>query len=112
MPLYLAVARRVASDWNVRGNCGLVVGATYPDELRRVREAAGALPILVPGVGAQGGDLDAVVHAGLDHAGAGLMVSASRSILYASMGDDFAAAARAEARRLCKALERARAAHG
>ena len=104
-PLYLAVARRVAEEWNTRGNCGLVVGATYPEELHMVREAVGDLPILVPGIGAQGGDLEASVRAGMDSRGAGLLISASRSILYASSGEDFAEAARGEAERLRDAIE-------
>src|SRR5262249_15208237 len=85
-PLYLALARRVATEWNLQGNCGLVVGATYPDELRRVRAVVGDLPILVPGIGAQGGDLEATVRAGLNSAREGLLISVSRGILYASSG--------------------------
>jgi orotidine-5'-phosphate decarboxylase len=111
-PLYLVVARRVAEEWNTWGNCGLVVGATYPDELHRVREAVGDLPILVPGVGAQGGDLEASVRAGMDRRGAGLLISASRSILYASSGDDYAEAARGEAARLRDAIEGVRSGRG
>lgn len=103
-PLYLAVAERVASEWNARGNCGLVVGATYPGELRRVRAVAPDLPILVPGIGAQGGDLEGTVRAGLDASGLGLLISASRSVYYASDGADFAAAAATEARRLRDAI--------
>ena len=93
-PLYLRVAEMVAGEWAQRGDCGLVVGATRPDELREVRAVAGALPILVPGVGAQGGDPAAAVAAGVDANGRGLMVSASRSIIYAGRGDDFAERAR------------------
>ncbi|WIG60916.1 MAG: Orotidine 5'-phosphate decarboxylase [Ktedonobacterales bacterium] len=107
-PLYLALARRVANEWNARGNCGLVVGATYPDELRRVRGVAGNIPILVPGIGAQGGDLEGTVRAGLDSQRAGLLISSSRGILYASSGDDFAAAARREALRLQTAINELR----
>jgi orotidine-5'-phosphate decarboxylase len=109
-PLYLAIARQVAEEWNTRRNCGLVVGATYPGELRSVRTAVGDLPILVPGIGAQGGALEAAVHAGLDGQQAGLLVSASRSILYASAGRDFAAAARREAVTLRDDIERLRTA--
>ncbi|HSJ92196.1 MAG TPA: orotidine-5'-phosphate decarboxylase [Ilumatobacter sp.] len=93
-PLYLRVARLVADEWSRHGECGLVVGATYPDELQRVREAAPDLPILVPGIGAQGGDPRAAVTAGARADGRGLMISSSRAILYASNGDDFAEAAR------------------
>ena len=94
-PLYVRVAAMVADEWTRHGECGLVVGATYPDELAVVREVVGDLPILVPGVGAQGGDAIGG-RAGRRHAdGRGLVVSSSRSILYAVVGDDFAAAARA-----------------
>jgi orotidine-5'-phosphate decarboxylase len=111
-PLYLTLARRVAEHWNARGNCGLVVGATWPDELRAIRAAAPELPILVPGIGAQGGDLEASVRAGRDARGQGLLLSASRSVLYASAGADFARAARAEAVRLCDAINQHRGTDG
>lgn len=108
-PMYIAVARKVATTWNLEnGNCGLVVGATYPQELQMVRAAAGDLPILVPGIGKQGGDLAAVVRAGMDSQGGGLIISASRSVLYASNGPDFAEAARFEAQRLRDEIERLR----
>jgi orotidine-5'-phosphate decarboxylase len=103
-PLYQRVARAVATDWNARGNCALVVGATRPDELRAVREIVGDMPILVPGVGAQGGDLAGVVRTGLDASGHGLIISLSRSILYASKGADFAEAGRREAERVMRAI--------
>ncbi|MCY7298400.1 MAG: orotidine-5'-phosphate decarboxylase, partial [Ilumatobacteraceae bacterium] len=96
-PLYLHVARRVATEWNEIGDCGLVVGATYPAELSEVRAIVGDLPLLVPGVGAQGGDVQATVEAGADSAGLGMVINSSRAILYASNGADFAEAARAEA---------------
>lgn len=96
-PLYLRVAEMVAGQWAQHGDCGLVVGATYPDELRRVRETVGQLPILVPGIGAQGGDPIAAVAAGATADGRGLLISSSRAIIYASAGDDFALAARAAA---------------
>ena len=79
VPLYEHVARRVATEWSAIGACGLVVGATYPDELRRVRAIVGDLPILVPGIGAQGGDIAATVAAGVDSAGYGMVVSSSRA---------------------------------
>jgi orotidine-5'-phosphate decarboxylase len=94
-PLYVRVAWMVAGEWTRHGECGLVVGATFPDELAAVREVVGTLPILVPGVGAQHGDAAAAVRAGATPDGRGLIVSSSRSILYASSGDDFASAARA-----------------
>jgi orotidine-5'-phosphate decarboxylase len=93
-PLYIRVAEMVANEWSQHGDCGLVVGATYPDELRAVRAVVGDLPILVPGVGAQGGDPGAAVDAGATADGRGLMISSSRAVIYASAGDDFAEAAR------------------
>ena len=107
-PLYQRVAHAVASDWNTRGNCGLVVGATYAEELRVVREIVGGMPILVPGIGAQGGDLAAVVRSGLDSNGHGLIISLSRSVLYASSGADFAEAGRREAERTMRAINELR----
>jgi orotidine-5'-phosphate decarboxylase len=95
-PLYQHVARRVADQWSKIGDCGLVVGATYPDELGEVRTIVGDLPLLVPGVGAQGGALAATA-VGTDSTGMGMVVNSSRAILYASDGADFAEAARAEA---------------
>jgi orotidine-5'-phosphate decarboxylase len=95
LPLYRHVARTVAGEWNAAGNCGLVVGATYPDELRAIREdVPSTMPILIPGVGAQGGDVAAVVAANRDAGSAAFLIAASRSILYASPGEDFADAAR------------------
>ena len=103
IPLYEHVVRR-AVDWNDNGNVGLVVGATAPDELARARSIAGSIPILVPGIGAQGGDLEASVRNGVDARGRRAVISASRSVLYASGGRDFADAARAEALRLRNAI--------
>lgn len=93
-PLFVKTARMVNDQWSAHGDCGLVVGATYPDELAQVRAVAPELPILVPGLGAQGGDADAAVKAGAREDGRGLIVSSSRAVLYASDGDDFAEAAR------------------
>ncbi|HEY0340791.1 MAG TPA: orotidine-5'-phosphate decarboxylase [Steroidobacteraceae bacterium] len=93
--LFHIVAEKTARSWNTRGNCLLVVGATYPRELAEVREIVGNMPFLVPGVGAQGGDVAQAVQNGQTPAGAGLVVSSSRGILYASSGENFAAAARA-----------------
>jgi len=99
--LYVHVARRVVEKWNTRGNCMLMVGATYPEELREVRTIAGPdMPILVPGIGAQGGDVKSTVEAGLGSRQQGLMISSSRGIIFASDGEDFAAAARKEAMKL------------
>jgi len=99
-PLYIHVARRAQQHWNANGNIALVVGATAADELARIRDVAPDLPFLVPGIGAQGGDLAATVRHGQTASGKGLMINASRSILYASNGSNFAEAARAEAIRL------------
>ena len=96
-PLYIRTARMVSDRWSRHGDCGLVVGATYPEELSHVRDVVADLPILVPGVGAQGGDAQAAVTAGARADGRGLLVSSSRAILYAGSGADFADAARAAA---------------
>jgi orotidine-5'-phosphate decarboxylase len=94
LKLYEHVARLVAEQWNASGNCGLVVGATFPTEIARVRELTGDMPLLVPGIGAQGGDIAATLAAGRSANGTGLMINSSRAILYAGMGEDFATAAR------------------
>jgi orotidine-5'-phosphate decarboxylase len=96
-PVYARVAQMVAEQWSQLGECGLVVGATYPTELADVRSIAPDLPILVPGVGAQGGDAAMVVEHGADARHRGLIVNSSRAILYASSREDFADAARAVA---------------
>jgi orotidine-5'-phosphate decarboxylase len=93
MPLYQAVAKK-ASEWNKLGNVGLVVGATYPDELKTLRLAYPEMPFLIPGVGAQGGDLKLAVRYGMDNRGGGIIINSSRQILYASRGRNFADAAR------------------
>jgi orotidine-5'-phosphate decarboxylase len=95
-PLYEAVVRTVRT-WNTKKNCGLVVGATRPKELKRVRSLAPDLPLLIPGIGAQGGDVKSAIRFGCDHRGELAIINASRSILYASPGDDYADAARAGA---------------
>jgi orotidine-5'-phosphate decarboxylase len=101
LPLYRHVARAVAGDWNAGGNCGLVVGATYPEEMRAIREDVPAgMPVLVPGAGAQGGNVGAVVAANRAAGSDAYLIAASRSILYASSGEDFADAARAAAEAL------------
>lgn len=109
-PLYSHVARRVASQWSGVGECGLVVGATFPAELAAVRTIVGDMPLLVPGVGAQGGDVEATVAAGATADGFGMVINSSRAILYASSGDDFAAAACAEAVVTRDAIRRSQAA--
>ena len=105
--LFEQVARLAAGRWNTTGELGLVVGATYPAELRRVRLLAPTLPLLVPGIGAQGGDLQASVAAGIDANGYGMIVSSSRQILFASKGRDFASAAARVAADTRNALRRA-----
>jgi orotidine-5'-phosphate decarboxylase len=90
-PLWETVAQRVSTEWNAAGNCMLVVGATCPEEMKRIRAIAPAIPFLVPGVGAQGGDVAAAVSAGLNAQGNGLLISSSRAILFS---DDPEAAAR------------------
>ena len=94
LPLYRRVAERAAGSWNVHGNLMLVVGATYPKEMAELRRAHPELTFLVPGIGAQGGDLAAILQAGLNTAGSGLLISASRSIIYAGGPDAVRAAAR------------------
>ncbi|MFT5258424.1 MAG: orotidine-5'-phosphate decarboxylase [Saprospiraceae bacterium] len=96
-PLAWHVAKR-AVDWNKDQQVMLVVGATYPEELGQIRELVGDMPLLVPGIGAQGGDLAAVMQHGVDSEGLGLMINSSRGIIYASSGKDFAAAAANEAK--------------
>jgi orotidine-5'-phosphate decarboxylase len=97
--LYERLARLAADNWNRSGQLGLVVGATYPAELARVRAIVGELPLLVPGIGAQGGDVQASVQAGQTTDGTGMLINSSRAILYASAGEDFAHAAAVAARR-------------
>jgi orotidine-5'-phosphate decarboxylase len=106
LPLYRRVAQRAAGEWNAHGNLMLVVGATFPQEMAELRQAHPELTFLVPGIGAQGGDLEAILNAGLDARGAGLLVSASRSIIYAGAGS--AAAIRAAAAELYTAINQHR----
>lgn len=97
MSLYQYVAMKVATEWNQYGNCGLVVGATYPDELGEVRQQVGTLPILIPGIGKQGGSLSRTIKNGRDKYGRGMIINVGSSILFASNGPDFAEAAGHEA---------------
>ncbi len=92
-PLYAHVARRAATEWSTMGDCGLVVGATFPKELGAVRQIVGDMPLLVPGVGAQGGDIETAVAEGATADGFGMVINSSRAILYASSEADFAEAA-------------------
>jgi orotidine-5'-phosphate decarboxylase len=93
--IYRIIAAKALRDWNYNDNVALVVGATYPDELKEVREIIGEIPLLVPGIGAQGGDVEKAVKKGQDSFGAGMIINSSRGIIYAGSGADFAEAARA-----------------
>lgn len=106
-PLYQRVAEKAARDWNDLGNLALVVGATWPEQLGEVRAIVGpSMPLLVPGIGAQGGDLEAVLKHGLNAERSGLVISSSRAILHASGSDDFAEAAARAARATRDAINR------
>lgn len=94
IPLYQYVAKQVTEEWNKNGNCMLVAGATYPDEIREIRNIAGDIPLLIPGIGAQGGNLEQTVLAAMDSCGGGFIINSSRGIIYASNGRNFAKAAR------------------
>lgn len=108
-PLYQRVAEKAARDWNTHGNLSLVVGATWPEQLGEVRAIVGpSIPLLVPGIGAQGGDVEAVLKHGLNANRTGLIISSSRAILYASGGADFAEAAARVARDTRDAINRYR----
>jgi orotidine-5'-phosphate decarboxylase len=102
-PLYEKVVR-TAKKWNTKKNLGLVVGATHPKELQRIRRIVPDMPILIPGVGKQGGDLRSSIRFGGNKQGYLAIINASRSILYASSGKDFAEAARAEAKRMVEEM--------
>jgi orotidine-5'-phosphate decarboxylase len=108
-PLYEIVAMR-ARELNTQGNVGLVVGATYPEEMKRLRQIQPDMPFLIPGIGAQGGDLELTVHYGVDANGEKAVISSSRQILYASRGKDFAEAARKVAEETNKQINRYRSA--
>ena len=109
--LYLHVAKLAAHEWNRSGQISLVVGATFPEEIAKVRAIVGEMPLLIPGIGAQGGDIDATVKAGriAGAPGTGMIINSSRAILYASSGNDFAQAARAVAQSTRDALRAAAA---
>ncbi len=102
-PLYEAVARK-AKEWNIYGNIGLVVGATYPEDLKRVRSICLEMPLLIPGIGAQGGDLASAVGYGVDAQGEKAIINVSRQILYASKDKDFTQAARNMAEKICNQI--------
>ncbi|QBQ95875.1 orotidine-5'-phosphate decarboxylase [Paraburkholderia pallida] len=92
-PLYQVVASLAAQKWNASGELGLVVGATFPKEIETVRALVGDMPLLIPGIGAQGGDVEATVKAGRTANGTGMLINSSRAIIYASKGEDYAQAA-------------------
>ncbi|MBN1665094.1 MAG: orotidine-5'-phosphate decarboxylase [Deltaproteobacteria bacterium] len=98
--LYRIVATKAVKDWNENGNVLLVVGATYPRELKEIRHICGEMPLLVPGIGAQGGDVEQAVTNGRDRKGEGMIINSSRSIIYAGKDEEFSGAARAETMRL------------
>lgn len=106
-PLYEAVAE-LARRWNSRGNVGLVVGATWPEQLQRVRRLCPDMSLLLPGIGAQGGDLEGAVEAAMDEEGGGFIINVSRQVLYASRGEDYAQAARRAAQDLRERINRQR----
>jgi orotidine-5'-phosphate decarboxylase len=108
-PLYLHVAKLAAQQWNSSGQISLVVGATFPEEIAKVRTIVGDMPLLIPGIGAQGGDIEATVNAGkiMGKPGTGMIINSSRAILYASSGSDFAEAARVVALTTRDALQAA-----
>jgi orotidine-5'-phosphate decarboxylase len=107
-PLYRVIARNVAESWNENGNCAVVVGATYPRELAEVRAVVGDMPILIPGIGAQGGEIEATVTAGKDSRNEGMIINSSRGIIFASNDRDFALAAREVTQQLTDEINRYR----
>jgi len=109
-PLYQVVAEAARDRWNTNGQMGLVVGATFPNEIAKVRQIVGDMPLLIPGIGAQGGDIEATVKAGRTADGTGMMINSSRAILYASGEKDFAVEARKAAQRTRDEINRFR--HG
>ncbi len=99
-PLYEKIATMITRQWNKNDNCLLVVGATWPSQMAKIRSIVGDMPLLVPGIGAQGGDIEQIIKAGQTSDGEGLIISSSRAIIYASSGNDFAEAARKETQKL------------
>lgn len=105
-PLYAMVAENVATSWTSNGNCAVVVGATYPEALKKVREIIGDMPILIPGIGSQGGNLESAVKNGINSEKQGIIINSSRSIIYASSDKDFAEKAREETEKLHTEIRR------
>jgi orotidine 5'-phosphate decarboxylase subfamily 2 len=98
-PLWQIVAEKVSKEWNQNNNCMLVVSATYPEEMKKIREIAGEMTFLVPGIGAQGGDVNAVLEAGLNGEGLGLIINSSRGIIFSENP-------KAEAKKLCEEIRK------
>lgn len=107
-PLYQVIALKISREWNENGNCCLVMGATYPEELKKVRGLVGEIPFLIPGIGVQGGDLEKTVRNGKDSQGAGMIIHSARGIIFASPDKDFAQAARREAQKLKEKINKYR----
>lgn len=107
MPLYQLLAYLVSRNWNTHGNCGVVAGATYHGELRTVRDIVDNMPILIPGIGAQGGEVEKTISTGKDNRGRGMLINSSRGIIFASDGPDFADAARRETENLSQQISAA-----
>lgn len=107
VPLYKHIAKLACTTWNKNDNVCLMVGATYPEELKEVRSVSDDLPVLIAGIGAQDGDLQKTIQMGMNSKKKGLIVNASRSIIFASSGADFAEAARAKAQELHDSIEKA-----
>ncbi|MDZ4285754.1 MAG: orotidine-5'-phosphate decarboxylase, partial [Candidatus Sungbacteria bacterium] len=99
-PLYQTIAEHVVNRWNTNNNCGLVVGATFPEQLFHVRQIARDMPILIPAIGTQGGNLEQTIHAGINSQKNGVIINVSRSVIFASQDDDFDQAARNETLRV------------
>lgn len=108
IPLYIHIAKRVVASWNKNGNCMLVVGATFPEELKRIRDIVHDMVFLVPGVGVQGGDIEKTVKAGLNSKGTGMIINSSRTIIFSSNDADFDTKARETALRLRDAINAVR----
>jgi len=96
-PLYLSVAKKIAKNWNGNNNIAMVVGATYPEEIKKVRKVVSDIPFLIPGIGKQGGDIEKTIKAAKDSRGWGMIINSSRDIIFASSGPDFADMAKKKA---------------
>jgi len=107
-PLYKVIARHVATDWNSNRNCAVTVGATFPEKISQVRSVVGDMPLLVLGLGKQGGETEPTIKAAKDSRGWGMIVNSTRAIIYASGGDDYQEASRAETMKLRTEINRFR----